>query len=117
MPRFGLPRSSRVRKRGAFVEIQRTGRKTAGAGLLMFVLPQRKPGPPRLGVTVSRRVGGAVVRNRVRRYVREVFRLNREWFVDGRDFVFVALPKSAGLEFKDVHDDMKRLAQRSKARS
>jgi len=117
VPRFGLPRSSRVRKRGAFVEIQRTGRKTAGAGLLMFVLAQRKPGPARLGVTVSRRVGGAVVRNRVRRYVREVFRQHRDWFADGRDVVFVALPKAAELDYHAVLDDMKRLAQRSRARS
>lgn len=83
----------------------------------MFVLPQRTPGPARLGVTVSRRVGGAVVRNRVRRRVREVFRLHREWFADGRDVVFVALPRAAELDFDALFNDMKRLAARGRARS
>jgi ribonuclease P protein component len=111
--RFGLPRSSRVRKRGAFVEIQRQGKKTKGAGLLMFALPQRKPGPARLGVTVSRRVGGAVVRNRVRRLVREVFRQNPTWFPAGRDIVFVARPEAAELEYTAVHDDIASLCKRA----
>jgi ribonuclease P protein component len=111
--RFPLPRSARVRKRGAFVEIQRSGKKAAGAGLLMFVLAQRTPGPPRLGLTVSRRVGGAVVRNRVKRYAREVFRLNPDWFAPGRDYVFVARPTSAQLDFAAMSVEIARLCKRS----
>jgi len=111
--RFGLPRSARVRKRGAFVEIQRDGKKTAGTALLMLVLPQRKPGPARLGLTVSRRVGGAVVRNRVKRYAREVFRLNPEWFVAGRDYVFVARPGAAALDFEATQAEIARLCKRA----
>lgn len=110
--RYGLPRTHRVRKRGAFVEIQRQGKKTSGAGLLMFVLPQRKPGPARLGVTVSRRVGGAVVRNRVRRLVREVFRLNPAWFPPGLDVVFVARP-TAGRDLSTIATDIQSLCRRA----
>ncbi|MEO6953559.1 MAG: ribonuclease P protein component [Polyangia bacterium] len=110
--RFGLPRTHRVRKRGAFVEIQRQGKKTSGAGLLMFVLPQRKPGPARLGVTVSRRVGGSVVRNRVRRLVREVFRLNPTWFPPGLDVVFVARP-TAGRDLSTIATDIQSICRRA----
>lgn len=113
MPRFALPRSARVRKRGAFVEIQRDGKKTAGAGLLMLVLAQRNPGPPRLGLTVSRRVGGAVVRNRVKRYAREVFRLNPDWFPPGRDYVLLARPASATLDFHGMRVEIARLCKRA----
>lgn len=110
--RYGFPRTLRVRKRGAFVEIQREGKKTSGAGLLMFVLPQRRPGPARLGVTVSRRVGGAVVRNRIRRLVREAFRLNPTWFPEGLDVVFIARP-TAGRDLSIIAADIQSLCRRA----
>ena len=59
---FRFPARARVRKRGAFVEIQRDGRKLAGATVLMFVHPQRKPdssAPRRDGVPSRRRRRGA----------------------------------------------------------
>lgn len=117
MLRFGFPRSSRVRKRGAFVEIQRDGKKTSGKTLLLFLQAQRNPGPPRLGVTVSRRVGGAVVRNRVKRLLREVFRLHPTWFPAGRDVVFVARPEAAALDLAGVTDEIVRLCQRAGKRA
>ncbi len=108
----GFPRDARVRKRGAFVEIQRDGQKTAGPFLLLFTREQRKPGPARLGVTVSRRVGGAVVRNHVKRLLREVYRLNPAWFTDGRDFVFVARPEAAKLDLAGMRAEVERICRR-----
>jgi ribonuclease P protein component len=117
MLRFGLPRTARVRKRGAFVEIQRDGRKTGGSDLVMLVLAQRKPGPSRVGVTASRRVGGAVVRNRLKRYVREVFRQHRAWFPDGSDVVFVARPSAATLDYAAVRAQIEVMCARHAGRS
>ncbi len=105
----------RVRKRGAFVEIQRDGKKISGKTLLLFTHAQRTPGPARLGVTVSRRVGGAIVRNRVKRLLREVFRLNPTWFFAGRDVVFVARPEAAALDLVGVTDEVARLCKRVRA--
>ncbi len=111
---FGHPAQARVRKRGAFVEIQREGRKTVGSAVLMFTHPQQKPGNrARLGVTVSRKVGGAVVRNRVKRLMREVFRLHPAWFAPGRDYVLVARPAAAALDFDQMKNEIERLCARS----
>ena len=111
------PASARVRKRGAFVEIQRDGHKIVGSAVLMFTHPQRSAtegGRARLGVTVSRRVGNAVVRNRVKRLMREVFRRNAAWFVRGRDYVLVARPAAAALDFGQMTSEIERLCARGK---
>src|SRR5436190_15824391 len=63
-----LPRARRIRKRGEFLALQRVGRRRAGMRFVVITAP-RKSSPSRLGITTSRRVGGAVVRNRVKRLV------------------------------------------------
>jgi ribonuclease P protein component len=112
VPSFRFPGDARVRKRGAFVEIQRDGRKLSGTAVLMFVHPQRKPNRARLGVTVSRRVGCAVMRNTVKRRLREVFRLHPDWFSQGRDYVFVARPAAALATYAQLEGEVERLSKR-----
>jgi len=58
--------------------------------------------PARLGLTVSRRVGGAVVRTRVKRRLREWFRRHRDLFPTGRDFVVIARPAAATASADEV---------------
>jgi ribonuclease P protein component len=52
------------------------GIRVPGDRLVLFVMPHAA-GPPRIGLTATRKVGGSVVRNRIRRQVREAFRNNR----------------------------------------
>lgn len=70
---------------------------------------------PRLGVTVSRRVGNAVVRNRVKRRVREWFRRNRGVFPPDRDVVVIARASAAEIPSAEVGRELegavRRLAQ------
>jgi ribonuclease P protein component len=70
----------------------------ASRSFVLLLAEQRggDPGaPPRLGLTVSRRVGGAVVRNRVKRRLREWFRSHRELVPLGKDLVIIARPAAA----------------------
>ena len=67
-------RENRVRKRAEFLDIQGDGARVNG-DCLVFILKRRVEGSPlRLGITASRKIGGAVQRNRARRLIREAFR-------------------------------------------
>jgi ribonuclease P protein component len=69
--RLGKP--SRLRRRSEFLAVQRRGRRLCAGELVVLALERGKDGP-RIGITVSKKVGGAVGRNRVKRWVREAFR-------------------------------------------
>jgi ribonuclease P protein component len=72
----GFPRSARIRKRADFLRVQQRGKKLVSGPLVALVLPTSGP-TARLGLTVSSKVGNAVVRARVKRRLREVFRRRR----------------------------------------
>ena len=82
--------------------MQDTGRKHHTRHFLVVVLPRPDDGPPRIGVTVTKRVGNAVQRNRVKRLVREVFRRERARFPAGCDVVFIAKDGAPELCYDDV---------------
>ena len=82
-----LPRSVRLRKRPDFVRIQARGQRFRTKNLV--VCWSAGPEAQRFGITVSRKVGNAVTRNRVKRWLREAIRHNRHK-VAGVDVVFIA---------------------------
>jgi ribonuclease P protein component len=75
----------------------RHGRSHAGRELVLYVFPRSEEGPPRLGLSVSRKVGGAVDRNRVKRLLREAFAVESGRLAEGTDVVVVARPDAKGL--------------------
>jgi ribonuclease P protein component len=100
-----LPRARRIRKRAEFLALQRIGRRRAGARLVVIMAP-RPASPSRLGITASRRVGGAVVRNRFKRIVREFFRRHQTAIVPPQDVLVIARPAAAQASYADIAHEL-----------
>lgn len=108
----GLPQSRRLRKRTDFQRIYRNGIRVVGRYLVVFA----ESGPAaknRLGITASRKIGCAVVRNRCKRRIREVFRLNRSRLPHGNiDVVMNARRGCAEVPWQEIWRDYARCLER-----
>jgi ribonuclease P protein component len=107
-----FPKSARLRRRGEFLRVQDGGRKFHTDSFLVFVSQQTAPGPTRVGVTASRKLGGAVQRNRVKRLVREAFRRHTLLFPAGLDVVFIAKKNAVEVDYDQVVREIEKLCRR-----
>lgn len=93
-----FPKSARLRTRQEYLRVQERGTKVSAGCLLALALPNRL-GTTRIGFTVSSKVGKAVVRNRVRRRLRELARKRRAALPKGLDVVLIARSSAATEDF------------------
>ena len=103
-----LRREEGLRRRADFLQCYRTGRRRHGSLVILYFL-ERQPEPPhaRLGVTVSRKVGGSVVRHRVKRRIREIYRRwNERSLLPPCDIVVHALPAARRADFQALKKDL-----------
>jgi ribonuclease P protein component len=75
--RNSFPRGMRLLRHSDFERVYKQGRRHFAPHMTVFYLPRREGGPLRVGFTVGRMLGGAVVRNRTKRRLREAVRLHR----------------------------------------
>jgi ribonuclease P protein component len=112
MPDFAFSKTERLLDRKDFVNLNRFGRRLRTAHFTVFAA-RNGLGRSRLGITVSRKVGGAVTRNRVKRLIREVYRLHKELFPAGCDIVVSASESAGDLEFWKVREELLELVSNS----
>ena len=110
--RFG--RGARLKQHRDFTRVRREGERIALGCLIANW--QRLPAgsPSRLGVVTSGKIGGAVVRNRARRLLRESFRLHQHDLAAAVDLVLVARASIAGKGFADVERDFLTTLRKAK---
>ena len=97
--RAGRGKRSRLSRSADFDRVYREGRSHASRHLVVYAFPRSAPPEdgPRLGVSVGRKVGGAVERNRMKRLLREAFWASADGLREGHDFVIVARPAAGEL--------------------
>jgi ribonuclease P protein component len=91
------PSRGRLSRSAEFERVYRQGRSTANRHLVLYTFPNPAAPRPRLGLSVSRKVGGAVERNRVKRLLREAFATAEPGLSAGQDIVVVARPQAREL--------------------
>lgn len=96
----GLPPQRRLSRSGDFTRVERQGQRAQGRFLVIVA----RPGRGRVGFTVSRKVGNAVVRNAVKRRLRDVARRHKDRWLH-RDLVVIARPDAAGREHAELEAD------------
>jgi ribonuclease P protein component len=87
----------RLSRSGDFDRVYRDGRSHANRFLVVYSFPRAGEDEPRLGISVGRKVGGAVARNQVKRMLRDAFWACGDSLPDGHDFVIVARPDMAAV--------------------
>lgn len=107
-----FPATARLRESGDFAEVRAGGRLVQGRWLRMTALRRSDETPVRIGVVTSKRVGGAVQRNLVRRRLREIFRACRAQLSDGLWLVVSAKNGAAEAGFAELREEWLRLAGR-----
>ncbi len=109
----GYPAAFRLRKRRDFLRVQNAGPKHHSRHFIVMMVHGGADKPTRLGITVTRKVGPAVVRNRIKRLVREVFRRKRGSFAPGCDMVWIAKKSAASVAYPEVITAMDALIKRA----
>lgn len=105
---YSLPAEHRVKRRQDFLDISGSGRLGRCPHFLVFTL-KKTGGPTRLGVTVTRKIGGAVVRNRIKRHLREFFRVEYKYLPMATDISVIAKKGAERLSFQDIQRELKTL--------
>ena len=106
---FGFPKAIRLLKRRQFVSIQRRSSRFVTDHFIVYARTSRS-NVTQLGVTVSRKVGRAHLRNRMKRWLREAFRLNYAELPQGLQFVVVVRPDRQWPIYADVEREFLRAA-------
>jgi ribonuclease P protein component len=90
-------RARRLSRSAEFERVYRQGRSVSNRHLVLYSFPNASIDRPRLGLSVSRKVGGAVDRNHVKRLLREAFEAVQSELSGGHDVVVVARPEAREL--------------------
>jgi len=99
----------RLTRRAEFLRVAAKGRRAPMPGLVLQALPRGDAAPVRLGFTVTRKVGNAVIRNRTRRRLKEAARLLlRDQPLAGADLVLVGRAATRSREFAALQQDLRR---------
>jgi ribonuclease P protein component len=114
MPRdLRFPKTRRLTRSVEFERVKKEGRAERGKLLIVGVLPAQDRPLLRAGFVTSKRIGGAVVRNRVRRRLREIVRKHQHKVRESFWVVTIARPPAARVSYRELEDEWLHLARRA----
>lgn len=109
---YKFTKKERLRLTNDFKKVYDRGKAYHSKKLVLFVL-HTSNSMRRIGFVAGKKVGKAVKRNKVKRLLREVYRLNKNRLISGLDLVIVAKKDSAELGFKEIEGEVLRLYKKA----
>lgn len=106
-----MKRAVTLKENYEFRRIYQKGKSAVGGSMVVYCR-KNNLGRNRLGITTSVKLGHAVVRNRARRRLREVYRLHAETLAQGFDLILVARGRTASTPWKEMNTTFLRLCQK-----
>ncbi len=102
---FSFPKKQRLLKRKDFVNLNQRGRRIYSKNFLIL-LKKNNLTFSRLGITVTKKIGKAVRRNRIKRLIREFFRLNKSRLPKGYDICIIARADVSKFKLQDIKKEL-----------
>ena len=102
MKKEGLSKKERLRKNKEFQAVFREGKKLWINSILLIIYKPNSLNYRRLGIVVSKKIKKATQRNKVKRWIRELFRRNKDWFPENCDIIIIPHPNLLNLEYKKL---------------
>ncbi|MEK3912062.1 ribonuclease P protein component [Paenibacillus sp. FSL H7-0331] len=97
-----MDKEHRLTKREYFDKVYRGGKSVANHQFVLYSYTRARQPSFRLGISVSKKLGNAVVRNRIRRMIKEIVRLNAPKVMGGYDFILIARKPVVGMKYKEM---------------
>jgi len=108
-----MHRKLRLRKREDFNKVYRHGKSFANSQFVVYWRSNPQAGSFRMGVSASSKLGNAVVRNRLRRMVKEIVRLNAAKVVESTDLVLIVRKPALSLAYKEMEGSILHVLRKS----
>lgn len=108
MGSFSFKKEEKILKRAEFINLNVNGARHHTKNFVV-ILKQNTSDITRLGITASKKFGNSVKRNRVKRLIREFFRLNKQQIPKGYDIMIIALKESNNLNFSKIKKELGEL--------
>jgi len=108
-----VQRKLRLRNRADFSRIYRSGKSFANSQFVVYWSKQPVAEPFRLGVSASKKIGNAVVRNRMRRMLKEIVRANEHRIVPHVDFILIVRMPAVGMKMKEMEKSVQHVLKRA----
>ena len=112
MSTFAFRKAERLLKRSDFLKASREARQRVETRNFLVLLRPNHLSRARLGVTVTKKIGNAVIRNRIKRQVKEFYRLHKHYLPQGHDLVVIARRGADSLDHRQVWDQLMVLINR-----
>ncbi|AXI00676.1 ribonuclease P protein component [Sporosarcina sp. PTS2304] len=110
-----MKKSQRIKKNQEFQTVFKQGRSVANRQFIVYTLKKQNQEEFRIGLSVSKKVGNAVARNRIKRYIRQSFLEMKDEIKPDQDYVIIARNQAATLDFHTAKKNLQHVLKIAKA--